>query len=566
MGLGGALEIGKTGLFASQTAIEVAGNNLTNMATRGFHRRTISLAPTQAQEFQRGVFLGRGVEVAQVLRQVDEALEARIRNGVAGQASSAARQEILSQIEALENEFSDIDLSTRLSEFFNAWSELANNPRDNSLRSLTVQEGLTLSQFVRNLKTGLVDLRIQADGAIDGAVTSAEDLLKRIEQLNEQIVLHGGGRHGGPSLRDERDLLLAELSEFFDISIVEQSSGVVDVFVGSLPVVLNGDSRGLEVRRRTLDGELKIEVLVSDDKSILTLSAGHIGSLLAARDIDVDQGIDTLDQFANDLIFQVNRVHSQGQGIELYDSMTGKTRVADSTLVLTDEDAGLNFNVAHGSFQLHVTQKSTGQRTTSTINVDLDGIGNDTTLKDLAVAISAVPNVTGAVTSDGRLQITTTGTDLALGFSDDSSGVLAALGINSFFIGSDASDMDVSSEIEANLRFVAAAQNYVAGDNSNALAMDALRDEPLPSLNGLSLLETWNRHVEDYAIRLSQTQAQLDADTIVRENLEAQQQRVSGVNADEEAINLLSFQRTFQGSARFLQVVDELIETLLGLV
>ena len=65
---------------------------------------------------------------------------------------------------------------------------------------------------------------------------------------------------------------------------------------------------------------------------------------------------------------------------------------------------------------------------------------------------------------------------------------------------------------------------------------------------------------------MSQVSGQRNADTIVRESLEAQQQQTSGVNADEEAINLLTFQRTYQGSARFLQVVDELIDTLLALL
>lgn len=567
MGLGSSLQIGRTGLAASQAAIEVAGNNLANIATRGYHRQSISLAPERAQEIRQGVFSGRGVNVQQILRHVDEALEGRVRNGIANQAGSAAREEVLKQIEALENEFSDVDLSSHLNTFFNAWSALANNPGDNSMRSVVVQEGTTLTQFIQTLKHGLVDVRLQVDKSLDSAVAAANDLLNRIANINDHIVVQEGGNGHAPSLRDERGIMLAELAKYLDISINEHRSGAVDVFVGSLPVILNGDSRGLEIERRSIEGDLQISVVVADDGSAIKSASGRIGSLLTSRTTDVNNGIDVLDAFANDLIFQVNRVHSQGQGLEHYDHLVGTYRVFDTTVALNDVDSGLKFDIGHGSFHLHVTQLSTGQRVTHAVNVDLDGIGgNDTTLDDLALAISAVPNVTGSVTTDGRLDIATNGNDFQVSFSDDSSGVLAGLGINTFLTGVNAADIAVAEGVRTNLQRVAAAQGHDPSDNGNALAMVALRTQPLSALNNLSLSEAWTTHVEEYATRLSQVSGQRNADTIVRESLEAQQQQTSGVNADEEAINLLTFQRTYQGSARFLQVVDELIDTLLALL
>ena len=64
----------------------------------------------------------------------------------------------------------------------------------------------------------------------------------------------------------------------------------------------------------------------------------------------------------------------------------------------------------------------------------------------------------------------------------------------------------------------------------------------------------------------AQAGSDVAARSIVAEGLEAQRQSVSGVNVDEEAINLLAFQRAFQASARFLTVVDELMGTLLGII
>ena len=275
MGLSNALNIGKTGLFAAQTALEVTGNNLANIATQGYHRRSVNLAPMGTQRLTGDMLIGRGVQVESIVRHVNEALEGRIRTSIADQAASEARRSILSQVEALENELSGNDLSTYLSEFFDAWSELANNPRDNSLRSLVVQQGARLGQFVQDLQQGFGELRIQTDKAIDGAAAEADDLLETIARLNRQIIVQEAGSRSASSLRDERGLVLAQLGEYLDISTIEQAAGGVDVFVGSLPVVLNNQSRGLEVRRETVNGELQINVVITDDGSrVVRMTAG----------------------------------------------------------------------------------------------------------------------------------------------------------------------------------------------------------------------------------------------------------------------------------------------------
>lgn len=569
MSITGALQIGRSGLVAGQAGIEAAGNNLANVSTRGYHRQRVELIPQGREQLVSGGFLGRGVVVQQIVRQIDQALEARIRSSVSDQSASLVRQEILEQIETLQNEFSDNDLSTHLSEFFNAFSALANNPQDLATRSLVVQQAQTLTTFAKGLRSDLLDLRTQVDGQIDTAVNTANDLLGRIQETNRLIAeVEGGGRAEAHDLRDQREILLTELSEYLDISVVEQPNGPLDVFVGSLPLVLNGKSRGLEVRRETVDGQLNISVNISADGSPLKPTSGKIAALTGSRQDDIIGAVDTLDQFTHQLIFEVNRLHSQGQGLDGYDELTSDFRVEDSALALNDPDTGLSFTPEHGSFQLHVTQTSTGQRNTSVIDIDLDGIGpgGDTTLDSLAASIDAVAGVTASVTADGRLNIQADGNDLTLTFSDDTSGVLASLGLNSFFTGTDATNAQVHQSIQDDPARIAAALGHVVGDNRNAQAIAALRDQPLDELSGRSITDFWGRHVEDYALRTSRAGNKIDSDSLVRETLQAQQQSISGVNVDEEAIDLLAFQRAYQGSARFISVVDELMQTLLSLV
>src|SRR5262249_23205572 len=158
-----------------------------------------------------------------------------------------------------------------------------------------------------------------------------------------QITRADQGTQGAHALRDQRDSLLAQLSQYLEVSTVEQPSGSVDVYVGSLPVILDGVNRGLKVRRQTVNGDLQVDATLASDGSVLQPTSGKLGALVAARKNDVDQAVSTLDDFANNLIYEVNKVHSQGQGLVGFDSVTGTTSVSDPTAALNDPAAGIPF-------------------------------------------------------------------------------------------------------------------------------------------------------------------------------------------------------------------------------
>ncbi|NJL32281.1 MAG: hypothetical protein HC898_12055, partial [Phycisphaerales bacterium] len=379
---------------------------------------------------------------------------------------------------------------------------------DDSLRSLVIQQGSSLSAFIRQMRTSLVDLRNLVDSSIDQNTSAANDILAQIQEINRKIALSDGATGGANALRDQRDVLLGELATYFDFSVVEQDTGAVDVYVNSLPIVLGGDARGLAVRRTLVDGQTKIELTIKADGSVLTPKSGILGSMVDSREVDLVEAINALDDFAGQLIYQVNRVHSQGQGIMGFTSLTGTYGVTDVNARLADAAAtGLKYPPKHGSFELHVTQQSTGLREVHVIQLDLDGINpaSDTTLTDLVNQINSVANVNASLTADGRIKLNTANGDFHLSFGNDSSGVLAGLGLNTFFTGTDSLNVEVNPVVKGNPSLLAVGQGHVSGDNRNALAIAGLRDATLSDLGGLTLMESWNRHVEQYAIRQGQT-------------------------------------------------------------
>ncbi len=569
MSLTNALQIGRSGLVANQAAVEVAGNNLANASTPGYTRQTAMLAPATPVEVSPGMFIGTGVKLQSIIRNIDAALDARIRNAVGDNHAALARQDLLTQIESIYNEFSTTGLSSRMTEFFNAWSQLANDATEGSLQTMVISQGTSLTHFIRSLRSDLDNARVQLDDQVRGAVQQADSLLTQIAGLNAAITTAEGGQGGANQLRDERDQLITQLSELIDVSTVEQANGATDVLLGGTPLVLGNKSRGLSVDFKTdaTTGNLDINVRVAADGTFLNPTTGKIGSLITARGQDLLPAIDALDQFAGSLIYQLNRVHSQGQGEVGFDSVTGTYQVDDPAQPMTLAAAGLDFVPANGTFKVHVTQVATGTRTTSQVAVDLDGIGGaDMSLDDLVAAIDLVPNISAVVTVDGRLQISADSPDYKISFSDDSSGALAALGINTYFTGQDATDIDINGVLQATPAMLSTTANHVAGGNATALALAGLGDAALDDLGGLSLNEMWSRHVEDYAVRTSQAGLDVSSTQVVVESLQSQREAVSGVSVDEESINLIAFQRAYQGSARFINVVDELMQTLLGLI
>jgi flagellar hook-associated protein 1 len=566
MSINGALQIGQSAILASQAAIQVAGNNMANASTPGYNRQVARLAPSRPEFIGRGGFIGTGVQLARIQRTVDTALQGRTRSAISDENAAGIDQRFLSAIEAIRNELSDQDLSSRLSAFFNSFSELANNPTDEAVRTVVVQQGSGIANAIRELRTEHTNVRTEIDRALGATVRTVDGLLNQIAEVNRQIVETEQGGAGGDanSLRDRRDALVDEISRYLPVSTVEQPNGALDLLVGSVPVVLAGESRGISLRTESSGSDTTLSLRVTADGTTLNPDGGQIGALFRQRSETIDPAIDDLDTLARELAFQVNRIHSQGQGLRGYTTVTGLNAVDDPTANLGADAANIPFDIRNGSFKLHVTNQATGERTTVLIAVD----PNTTSLDQLAARIAAgFPSGTGtsSVTPDGALRIDAS-SGYEISFSEDSSGVLAALGVNGFFAGSDATTLAVNGAIVGDPRLLASGQDHVAGSNGAALAIARLEELGVDSLGGRSIRGFWQSATTDLAVRTQAANTRAESTTLVRESLESQIQATSGVSLDEESINMLSYQRQFQAAARYISTIDETLQTLLSMI
>jgi flagellar hook-associated protein 1 len=578
MGLTSSLQIGRSALTASQLGIQVAGQNMANVATPGYSRQLMTLTPSRGDLSIGGLSVGSGVQVRGINRAVDSALVDRLRSGVASEAAASRRIGLLSQMEMTLNELTGQDLSSELSSFFNAWSERASLTESSAT---VVQQGQKLADFMGRTRSELERQRTQIDRELEAVISRADQLLEEVGRVNKEITAAEVGGARANTLRDQRDQLITELGAMMDVNVIEQPSGAVDVMIGSIPVVLGSASRGVELRRQSVDGQIEVSVHTRADGSRVDVQSGAVGALLEGRTGSINRVIDELDNLAGQLIFEVNRIHSTGVSEQGYTSVTGTTPVtgADVGRSLNSPQnlslADLPFSPQHGSLLVQVRDAG-GQLRTTQIEIDLDGRGgdgssttaDDMTLEDFVAALDQVEGLSASLAPDGRVQL-----DAAPGasfsFAEDSSGILAALGINSYFTGTDAATIGVRQELLDSPSQLAVASVDGSGavvDNGAAMAMTRLQDQTLEALGGQTIRGSWTSSVQRIGVETSSALTQADATRMVREGLEAQRAAVSGVSLDEEAINLITYQQAFQGAARFISVVNDMQQILMNLV
>ncbi|UCG15729.1 MAG: flagellar hook-associated protein FlgK [Phycisphaerales bacterium] len=569
-----ALEIGRSAVMSYQGAMQAVGVNVANAGNPDYTRQTAGLSALPGIPIGHGLRPGAGVALSSLKRNLDEALEARIRAAVGERESAMAESDWVHRIETFFDELTGAGISTLLTDFFNALSEVQNSPEDVALRSVAIAAGSNLAGSIGRLRAELLAMGEELNEQIDLLVDTADGLAAEIADLNARIVAaEASGRAQANSLRDQRDARLRDLSEMFDVTVRTQPDGSIYVYIGSEALVQGGVSRGLKTEQ-VVDGEfVRSVVYFADTNAQVVVRGGRLEGLLNARDNQAYGRIASVDQFAAGLISEVNRVHSDGQGLIGFTSVTGTFDVMDVSAALNSPEAGLQNPPQHGSFFITVADDATATPVSYQINIDLDGIGTDTSLETLVDDINAtVVGVTASITPDNRLQLVAdTGYTFTFGhdsdsFREDTANVLAALGVNTFFDGSTAADICVNAALEADPRLLAASLTGLTGDGDNAGRITGTLNTPSDLLNGSSILEFYNNMATEVAVAGSAAHTGLESAAAVLSALQTQKENISGVSLDEEAIELVKYERAFQGAARYLGVVENMMSEMMNII
>lgn len=304
-GLFESLTSAANAMDAQRMGLDVVGQNLANVNTPGYSRRTLilgELPPTDPRN------AGRGVEVLQVQAQRDRFVEDRLRREQSGAAFTDAQIQSLSALQAGIG-LPGAGLDAKLGAFFDAFNTLANDVTSPTARDGVVAQGKSLAQTFDDLTNRIVAGRTDADNTIRGAVDQINTLASQVAALNNRIT--GANGFDVEALRDQRSVLLTKLSQIAGVTITERADGPVDVAIGQgLALVVGKDSFHLDVSSSLPSGLATISIGGSDITS--ELNQGQIGGLLEVRDTILPSYTNRLDQLAYDIATQVNALHAGG--------------------------------------------------------------------------------------------------------------------------------------------------------------------------------------------------------------------------------------------------------------
>ena len=313
----GILNTGRTALLTQQKAIDVTGHNIANVNTDGYSRQRINMETCEPVSSSPGQ-TGTGVMAAEIQRIYDRFLGTQINNENQNLGSWEAQKGVLERIEIIFNESSGYGLNQVMSEFWNAWQDLANNPSEYTERVALLDKSETVATTFNNTYSNLTQIQKDIDTSIMGTITEINSIAERIAGLNQKIAEIEVSGQNANDYRDSRDLSLKELSLMIDIESFENSDGKVTVLTaGGRPLIENVSSWNLSTKAD--DSGFQDIAWTDSDGNLVditdSISGGKLKGWIEARDVIIPDYLSNLDELAEGIIEEVNILHFAGYGL-----------------------------------------------------------------------------------------------------------------------------------------------------------------------------------------------------------------------------------------------------------
>lgn len=549
-------------LQAAQIGLQVVGNNIANANTEGYVRTRLEQAPAAAVRIGN-LITGQGVRPTGVRQIYDKALAERLNNATTALAGAETVEKAYLELEEITTDLDDTGLNRQLSLFNNAIHELSTQPNDPSAREFVILQGDALARSIRATHERAVDRQAIWNNEIAGFASDINRLTERIAKLNTEIAtLEGGGLSGSDAtgLRDQRYQDLEELASFIDINVQELDNGNLSVFVGGDYLVSEGNRREVASVFNESAGGQEIRFVQTD--SPLQVRGGKVAGTIEARNTVFGNYLKDLHQLSESLIRTVNDVHSQGQGRVGFDELTAEHETEPGVPLAS---AGLPWTPGNGAFEMRVVDKN--GETISTHQIDVKRLGQlgDSTINSIAADIDDIDGISASVSNSGRLQIVSDSPTSQFVFGQDTSGFVSAAGLNTFFQGTSAADIGVSERLLVNNDLLAVSRGGIGADTDTLTSLLDLVDKPSEANGGKSVRGIYEEAIATIGQKISLQKSATEGLRNFQATLESQHLAITGVNIDEEAIKLISYQRAFQASSRVITTASEMLELLVSL-
>jgi len=533
--------IGVSGLSAAQVALNTTSNNISNVYTPGYNRE-LTLVEDRADS--------GGIQVNQVQRQFNYFTANQLNEAASGLAY-LENYEI--QINQIDNLLADQEagLSVLMQNFFSALSDLAAAPSDPAARQGVIGTANTLTAQFRSIGEYFEDMSRGINIQIDAEIEQVNNTASLIAKLNKEIAIARARSSEEPnSLLNERDKLVAELSERVGVKVYIQDGGSYNVTIANgQPLVAGTQSYPLvsldssaEPGRTVVGYQDSAGNILELDEAIF--DAGKIGGLMAFRMETLDFVRDRLGQLAVSMASAFNDQHLAG--LDLNGDLGQEFFSFDDPVMFTN-DRNVGSAVFTGAF---------------VAAEDLTGFSYELQVTDAATGQFAIYRSDGlapvTATLDGASQLTFDGVQLTL---DDPA--LLVDGDKFSLLPTRYATTSLENLIQ-DISLVAAGQVGGTGDNLNALALQDLQAAAIVG-GTATLSQGYASIVSDAGNRTNIVKINRASQEGITAQIRTLQQSESGVNLDEEAANLIRYQQYYQANAKVIEIGSTLLDALLNL-
>lgn len=303
-------EISKSGLFAAQQSMSTTSHNIANANTPGYTRQRTELS-TEALR-KNGFTIGRGVSIEQVQRLRNDLTDRQIMLKEHELGDLNERSRIYQQIESTMVTSSGDDLDLAMSNFFNSFSELSNNPQDKNLRDVVLSKARSLTDKFRNSAGDLATIKEQVFDSAQTKVDKLNSLVQSLADVNSDIAR--AEATGRPDLesKDQQTEILKKLSNLVSVETNFNSDGTVEARIGGI-VVLN-DQDVSKIRAESGPDSNAFRLRLSNGK-LLDPGKGSLAADIHMFEKGIPEMQQKLDKIASSLVNQVNAIHSNGYGL-----------------------------------------------------------------------------------------------------------------------------------------------------------------------------------------------------------------------------------------------------------
>lgn len=614
MGIFDSLHIGYSGLSTSQTGINTTSHNIANANTEGYSKQRVS-QKVNAPIHNLPGDVGAGVHVDSIARSHDEFVYNRLKSSGSQVAYSEYMEKTLQEITTYAPDLDNLGIAKDIKDFFSSWSDVAQNPNDDSQKVVLLRSMESLTQNLNHTSKQLHNLQDRLNEEFKSGIDEVNRLASEIVELNKNINKvenTNSSSANANDLRDQRDQLELELSKMLNIdvskgkTVTEYGAKInrtdqgtdYNVNVGGFNLIDGVSFHPLRAENSVNTTTLNSAYYVDHSQKKIdvtgSIRGGKLGAMLDLRGDKLDsntnratnskiQGyIDDLDTFSKTFVQAVNSVYaSSAQEKIVTDDLS---EIGESGRLVSLD--GIN----EGSFEIKVYDSLGNEVASRAITIDsttslytnADGTINPNSIIEQINdnkddnndndGTNDLDDFFSADMVDGKLRIKSkVDENYTIAIEDNGTNFAGRTGVNKLFEGDSAKSISLTAAIKNNPSNIAGFKAPVDGNSEMASQMVALQYENLTfeKTDGTKIeqgIEDFYRYSSSrVAADAHQATINKDAAEVLNKTVMDEFKSVSGVDMDEELVNLMMYQTAYQANAKLITAVDRMIDTLLGM-